>query len=92
MRTFVTSSFERCLKDLPAERREEIIGIIRRVGEQFGKSHAHSGLAIRPFGAEYECRDAIKNRLVFKLKPDGLWFVFYGDHKAVKNRSKNLGS
>ena len=48
MRTFATPAFERCLKDMPAERRREIIAIIRRVAECYGYPHKHIGLAQVP--------------------------------------------
>jgi len=88
MRTFVTPAFERCLKGLPEEKRREIIEIIKQAGVQFGFPHEHGGLSIRPYGASYECRDALDNRLVFKKKPDGLWFTFYGNHDEVRRRAR----
>ena len=88
MRTFATPSFERCLKGTTEERRCEIIAIIRRVAECYGHPHKHVGLGIRKIGPYLECCDSLGKRLVFKQKPEGLCFVFYGDHDEVKRRAR----
>jgi len=88
MDAYVTTAFERCIKGLTDERRAEVIAIIRRVAECYGHPHKHSGLGIRQIKSYVECRDSLGNRLVFKQKPDGLCFVFYGNHDEVKRRAR----
>jgi len=88
MRTFATPAFERCLKGMPAERRREIIAIIRRVAECYGYPHKHIGLGIRPIGPDMECRDSLDNRLVFFEEDGALCFTFYGNHDEVKRRAR----
>jgi len=92
MRTFVTPSFQRCLKGMAEERRAEIIAIIKRVAECYGQPHKHHGLGIRPIGPDMECRDSLNKRLVFFEENGALCFAFYGNHDEVKRRARRKKS
>jgi len=85
---YVTSAFERCIKSVPGERRAEIVEIIKRVAECYGRPHLHQGLGIRKISGVMECRDSLGNRLLFDEEGGALRFFFYGNHDEVKRRSR----
>ena len=75
----------------PKPDRKRVGEIIRRVQEDFGRPHLHSGLGIRdlsPGGKRlgvYECRVSRPLRLVFTLeRPSLLYFHIIGTHDEVK--------
>src|SRR6266568_5776611 len=79
------------LRQWPKPDRKRVGDIIRRVGENFGRPHLHSGLGIRDLSPGrkrlhvYECRVSRVLRLVLTLEPGSLlYFHMIGTHDEVQ--------
>jgi hypothetical protein len=70
---------------LPKAERQEIGELIRGVCECFGNVHAHRGLGVRGLGhGFYECRNGLKQWLIFEYSQGVLYFHTLGDHEHVR--------
>ena len=79
------------LRQWPKEDRKRIGNSIRRVQENFGQPHLHSGIGIRDLSPKgrrlglYECRVSRALRLVFtRERPSLLYFHMIGTHNEVQ--------
>ena len=58
---------------------------IETLVETFGNPHVHSGIGIRKLGPGlFECRADLKQRLLFRDRPDGMDLFFIGNHDEVQ--------
>ena len=85
------------LRQWPKPDRKIVGDIIRRVQENFGRPHQHSGLGIRDLSPSrkklhvYECRVSRALRLIFTLEPESLlYFHMIGTHDEVQRFLKSF--
>ncbi len=64
---------------------------IRAVKAGFGQPHLHSGLDVRKLARLHdEMRVGLALRLIFMDQPDGLSFLYLGNHVQVRSFLNNI--
>jgi mRNA-degrading endonuclease YafQ of YafQ-DinJ toxin-antitoxin module len=85
------------LRDWPKPDRKRVGDLIRRVQQDFGNAHLHSGIGIRDLSPKgkslgmYECRLGRALRLVFTRERSSiLYFWMIGTHDEVRKFLKSF--
>jgi mRNA-degrading endonuclease YafQ of YafQ-DinJ toxin-antitoxin module len=88
---FLSERFRETVRTYPKQKRKEIGAAIDALQRQLGAPHQHSGLGVRKLVRDYfELRVGRDLRLVFKLEPDAVIFVFAGNHDDVQRLLKSF--
>ena len=75
----------RRLRELPKAEKVECLTALCDLTEIFGRSHIHSGLAIRKLGNKlFECRGSLALRFIFQDRAADLFVSFLGNHDEIK--------
>lgn len=85
-------SFDRTIKTLPVEKRQEIKSLAKQLIELLSKGQRLPiGMGLtRLRGNYWEIRSTIKERILFHYKKSEVDFVLVGSHDHVKNFLKNI--
>jgi mRNA-degrading endonuclease YafQ of YafQ-DinJ toxin-antitoxin module len=82
---FLSERFRAIVREYPKPTRVEIGGAIDLLQASLGDPHRHAGLGIRKLASRYfEMRVGLDLRLVFRLDPETISFVFAGTHDEVR--------
>jgi len=83
--------FRQVVRQYPKPVRIEIGKAIDLVQLSLGSPHRHTGLGIRKLMKDYfEMRVGLELRLIFRIKPESVTFVFAGKHEEVRRFLKQL--
>jgi hypothetical protein len=87
----LSERFRAIVREYPKPTRIEIGRSIDLLQSSLGDPHGHTGLGIRKLVNKYfEMRAGLELRLVFRLDPDSISFVFAGTHDEVRRFLKQL--
>ena len=90
-RALLHPDFRAQIRALGRPLRTEIGQAIEAVEKGFGQPHLHAGLGARKLSRlHYEMRVGLALRLIFMDQPDGLKFVFLGNHDQVRRFLKGV--
>jgi mRNA-degrading endonuclease RelE of RelBE toxin-antitoxin system len=88
---FLSERFRAIVRDYPKPTRVEIGRAIDLLQASLGDPHRHAGLGIRKLVSRYfEMRVGLDLRLVFRLDPETISFVFAGTHDEVRRFLKQF--
>ena len=88
---FLSPRFRTVVRDYSKPVRAEIGQVIDRLHAALGQPHQHAGLGLRKLVKNYfEIRVGLELRLVFRVEPEAVIFVFAGTHDEVRRFLKGL--
>jgi len=88
---FLSERFRAIVREYPKPTRVEIGKTIDVLQASLGDPHRHAGLGIRKLVNRYfEVRVGLDLRLVFRLDPETISFVFAGSHDEVRRFLKQF--
>jgi mRNA-degrading endonuclease YafQ of YafQ-DinJ toxin-antitoxin module len=79
----------RFLTSIPANRRVEVLAVMKNAGVAYGQPHLHAGLGLRRIRPFMECRCGLDLRLIFQREGQALVFHLCGTHDEVESFLKN---
>lgn len=87
----LSERFRQAVRAYPKPVRLEIGKAIDRLQSSLGQPHHHSGLGLRKLtGSYFEIRAGLDLRLIFKVEPNAVIFIFAGTHDEVRRFLKKL--
>lgn len=85
-------SFDRSVKSLPSEEKEEIKRIAIQAIDILSRDRIiHKGIGLKRLrGNFWEIRKGLKARILFRWEGDLVEFILAGDHSDIKHYLKNI--
>ena len=88
---YLSERFRTVVRQYPKPVRVEVGKAIDLLQSALGQPHQHTGLSIRKLVRNYfEMRVGLELRLIFKVEPDSVIFVFAGTHDDVRRFLKQV--